>query len=214
MNTTHYLMPERNVPVDTARHGYELFRRAIVEHDDEAWARIAARYRPLMIAWTARCPAVHAAAESYEDLADHAFARAWSALSSERFAEFPSLAALLAYLRACVTATVIDAARASAVYDRAFQPSGDAGEDTEYAVIARLEREELWRMVMSLTTSEAERVVLRERFLYDYPPRIVQARYPALFSDVTVVYTAIRNLCDRLRRHKEFARMYRGHFIG
>lgn len=193
---------------------YEVFRRAIVEHDDEAWAAIAERYRPLMIAWAARCPAAHAAAESYEDLADHAFARAWSALTAERFAEFPSLAALLAYLRACVTATVIDAARASAVYDRAFQRSGDATEHTEYAVIARLEREELWRLVMSLTTTEAERVVLHERFVYGYPPRIILARHPALFSDATAVYTVIRNLCDRLRRHKELARIYTEQLAG
>jgi len=89
--------------------GYELFRRAIVEHEDEAWTAIAARYRSLMIAWAARCPALHTAEECCEDLADQAFARAWRALTPERFARFPSLAALLAYLRTCVTATVVDA---------------------------------------------------------------------------------------------------------
>ena len=46
--------------------------------------------------------------ESYEDLADHALARAWIALSPARFANFPSLGAVLAYLRACVTAAVVD----------------------------------------------------------------------------------------------------------
>jgi hypothetical protein len=90
----------------------------------------------------------------------------------------------------------------------AFQHTDDADKQTEYAVIARLEREELWQLVMSLTTTEAERVVLRERFVYGLPRRVVQARHPALFSDVTVVDTAIGNLCDRLRRHKEFARIY------
>ena len=93
-------------------NGYELFRRAIVERKDESWAAVAARYRPLMITWAARCPVVHAEGECCEDLADQAFARGWRALTPEGFARFPSLAALLAYLRACVTATTIDAARA------------------------------------------------------------------------------------------------------
>jgi DNA-directed RNA polymerase specialized sigma24 family protein len=194
--------------------GYELFRRAIVEHEDEAWAAIAARYRSLMIAWAARCPAVHAAGECCEDLADQALARAWMALTPERFARFPSLAALLAYLRACVTATVIDAARSRSAYDRTFQHIDDANGHTEYAAFARLEREELWQLVMSLTTTEAERVALRERFVYGHPPRVIQARHPALFSDVTVVYTTIRNLCERLRRHKEIARIYAERLVG
>jgi len=61
---------------------------------------------------------------------------------------------------------------------------------------------------MSLTTTEAEWVALREQFVYGHPPRLIQARHPALFSDVTMVYTTIRNLCDRLRRHKQLARIY------
>ena len=91
--------------------GYELFRRAIVERDEQAWIESAARYRPLLAAWASRCSASAALTESYDDLADQAFARAWSALSPERFASFPTLAALLAYMRACVSTTVIDHAR-------------------------------------------------------------------------------------------------------
>ena len=60
---------------------------------------------------TRRSSASAVLTESYDDLADQAFTRAWSALSPERFASFPTLAALLAYMRACVTTTVIDHAR-------------------------------------------------------------------------------------------------------
>jgi DNA-directed RNA polymerase specialized sigma24 family protein len=82
---------------------YELFRRAIVERDVDAWAAIAGRYRQLLISWVVRCPGADHLGESYEDLADEALARAWRALSPEHFAAFPSLAALLAYLRRCVS---------------------------------------------------------------------------------------------------------------
>src|SRR3954453_24204650 len=90
---------------------YELFRRAIVERDERAWIESATRYRPLLAAWASRCSASAALTERYDDLADQAFARAWSALSPERFAGFRTLAAVLAYMRPCVTPAVIDHAR-------------------------------------------------------------------------------------------------------
>ena len=59
---------------------YELFRRAIVERDEQAWIDSALRYRPLLAAGASRCSASAALTESYDDLAVQAFARAWSAL--------------------------------------------------------------------------------------------------------------------------------------
>src|SRR6187551_3270017 len=93
----------------TEAAGYELFRRAIVERDDQAWAAIYTHYRLLMISWARHASARTSAVGQYEDIADRALARAWSALSAGQFTQFPSLAALLGYLRACVGAAVIDA---------------------------------------------------------------------------------------------------------
>jgi hypothetical protein len=192
--------------------GYELFRRAVVERDADAWAAIAARYRHLLIAWAARCQAVEAAREPVENLADEALARACTALAPERFAAFPSLAALLGYLRTCVVATVIDAARSRAAYERVFQyRQRDDGALPEQIVLERFRRAELWQLVASQATTEAERVALYERFVLDLRPRSIQARHPALFSDVMVVYTVIRNVCARLRRHKGLRQLYAEH---
>src|SRR5262245_63062818 len=98
--------------VEEEQEGYELFRRAIVLRDADAWSAIYLRYRPLLIAWVCRCDSYAHSNEPAGDIADQAFTRAWSALTPERFAEFPSLARLLSYLRACVTTTVIDDALA------------------------------------------------------------------------------------------------------
>lgn len=188
---------------------YELFRRAVVERDTDAWAMIAARYRGLLISWATRCRARLAARELSDDLADRALARAWVALQPERFASFPNTAALLGYLRSCVTATVIDAARAQAAYERAMYPvERDPVPTPEQVALARLGRDELWRLVHQLVASEAERIALVERFVLDLPPRDIQARHPALFADVTVVYASIRNLCERLRRNQDLRRYY------
>ena len=191
---------------------YELFRRAIIERDSDAWAMITTHYRRLMIMWAARCPAAQAGGEYCQDLADQALARAWAALSPEHFAAFPNLAALLAYLRTCVVTTAIDAIRSQARYDRAFEHAGDHfGTTPEQLVLERLHSSELWQLVTSQITSEAERVALHERFVLDLPPRIIQSRHPVLFADVKVVYAAIRNLCQRLQRHKDIRQLYGDH---
>jgi hypothetical protein len=197
--------------VEVQADGYELFRRAVVAGDEDAWQAIVERYRPLLISWAARCEAAQAAGESYENLADEGLARAWRALSPERFAGFPSLATLLGYLRACVNATVIDAARARASYDRlAQQARFDGAVTPEQVVLEQLGGDELWQLILDIVESEAERIILVERFVLDLPPRTIQARHPALFSDMEKIYLAIRNLRDRLRRHKGLSQRYAG----
>ena len=188
---------------------YELFRRAVVERDRFAWAILAEHYRSLMIAWARRCQAARAVNESCEDLADRAFARAWAALTPERFVDFPSTAALLAYLRTCVTATAIDAARAQATYDRTASLLAASETPTpEQVALEQLDRDELWHLLSQLVSSEVERVVLVERFVFDLPPRAIQSRHPALFPDVTLVYASLRNLRERLRRNADLQQLY------
>jgi hypothetical protein len=184
------------------QQGYELFRRAIVERDEHAWAAIYACYRPLLVAWAYRCGTKLRLGECQHDLADQALARAWAALTPERFANFPTLARLLGYLRSCVTTTVIDCARARA-------PSGatlldlyiDAGPAPEQTVLADLDRAVIWRAVLEVASNLAERVILIESFAYGLPPREIQARHPQLFAQVAEVYSAKRNLCARLQRN-------------
>ncbi len=171
---------------------YELFRRAVVERSRDAWAVIAERYRPLLITWVRRCEIAAATGELYEDLADEGLARAWRALSPERFSGFPSLAALLGYLRTCVTSTVIDVARAGLVQQRAAQQiDRDAEAPLDEYVINQLGQAELWQLVSGLVETEAEQVVLVERFVYDLPPRVIQDRHPLLFPDIMKIYSAI-----------------------
>jgi DNA-directed RNA polymerase specialized sigma24 family protein len=195
--------------VHSQKESYELFRRAIVERDEQAWADSAARYRPLLAAWVSRCSASAAVAESYDDLADQAFARAWSALSPERFASFPTLAALLAYLRACVTTTVIDYARSELSRERVEQSiQAEEVATPEQVLMAQFQRQEVWRLAEGAAVNEQERVVLRETFLYDLPPRAILRRHPDLFADAHAIYTTKRNLFDRLQRSTELRQMY------
>jgi DNA-directed RNA polymerase specialized sigma24 family protein len=193
----------------TLQDGYTLFRRAIVEHDEDAWAEIVVRYRRLLIGWAGQCSARVRIAEEGDDIADQAFARAWRALSSAQFATFPNLAALLAYLRTCVAAVVIDLNRSQSVYERAQQCVVlDAVATPEEIIIEQWLHEELWRCVESVVATPQERTVLTESFVYDLPPRAIYARHPALFTDVAEVYNVKRNLLGRLQRNPMIQELY------
>jgi DNA-directed RNA polymerase specialized sigma24 family protein len=144
-----------------------------------------ARYRALLVSWAKRCAASAAIIEPTDDIADQAFSRAWAALSPMRFDQFPTLGAVLAYLRSCVASAVIDCARSQHSAERLAQViEQDAVATPEQTALTRCDRQELWATVGNLIHSEQERVVLLESFVYGQPPRAILARYPGLFANV------------------------------
>jgi DNA-directed RNA polymerase specialized sigma24 family protein len=197
------------VPLESVG-GYELFRHAIVERSEDAWAEIYMRYRPMLVGWVVHQATYNGNTQQAADIADEAFARAWRALTSERFAAFPTIAALLAYLRACVLSTLIDQQRAQVSHDRIARlvQSADLVAAPEQIVEATFDRETLWRTVASLLMTPAERTVLLGSFVLNLPPRTIQAQHPELFPNVAAVYNTKRNLLARLQRSPELQRLH------
>jgi hypothetical protein len=188
---------------------YETFRRAIFVRDADAWAELAARFRPLMIAWANRARADMAIDELSEHLADQAFSRAWAALKPEQFAAFPNAPALIAYLRSCVGATVVDCARAQASRTRAMQKiAADDVLTPEQIVTTQQEYSDLWHLIYCLVETEQDRIILIESFVYDLPPRDILERHMDVFADIVDVYRVKRNLFNRLQRNVALRRMY------
>jgi hypothetical protein len=201
-------------PQLTDREGYELFRSAIVDRSGDAWAAIYAYYRPVILGWSRQYCAKSSSVESAEDIADRALSRAWSALTAEQFAHFNSLAALMAYLRTCVAAAVIDNSRAMATRERAYQRLEVRAVMTpEQQVLQNNARLALWQQVLKIITADLERVVLKETFVLALPPRKIFARHPDLFEDVELVYALKRNLINRLVRSRELRQLYEDLFI-
>jgi DNA-directed RNA polymerase specialized sigma24 family protein len=185
---------------DINHTGYTLFRQAIEDRNAEAWTAICAHYRPLLLHWVNQCPASSWIDESSMDLADQALARAWAALTPACFGRFANLAALLAYLRTCVTAVIIDHARAQTTRTRIRQKLHSTPVATaEQIVMHQAEKSELWRLVSRVVATTQERTILYECFVLDLPPRLILTRHPELFATITAVYSAKRNLLERLR---------------
>lgn len=190
--------------------GYNLFCRAIMQRDAEAWYAIVTRYRSLLMSWAASCSSKLWINERHDDIADQALTRAWLALTPERFAGFASLPALLAYLHTCVTATVIDHARAQAARQRTMQQIEVGMVATpEQIVLGQLEREQLWQLIANCVTAEPEYTFLVERFVLELPPRVILARHPELFADIDALYAIRRNLLLRLQRMSELQWLYK-----
>lgn len=190
----------------TAIGGFDLFHRAIVQSDADAWGALHARYRPLLCSWARRNLLYEVSQTRCEDIADEAFERAWLALTPERFQSFENLPALMAYLRACVASTVIDSARKQQLYGALSDSLVEiSSAPFEAPLIERLDRSKLWEIVGALLKSDLERLVVHERFVLDLLPRQIQARHPDLFPNVNLVYATQRNVCDRLRHHPALA---------
>jgi DNA-directed RNA polymerase specialized sigma24 family protein len=187
--------------------GFELFQHAIMDHDTHAWAQIHQRYRVLLIAWARQSSVANLVAEQFEDIADQALARAWAALTPARFAQFPSLPAVLGYLRNCVATVLIDMARAQATRDRTAQRVEIQSPATpEQVVLDGINNTELWQLVTGLIETPQETIIIRENIVLGLPPRVILARHFELFSTISEVYTAKRNLIGRLQRNMEIQR--------
>ena len=188
---------------------YELFRRAIVDQDAEAWASVYERFRRLLIVWADRSSACSQFGLDSAEIADQAFTRAWMALTPERFANFPTLPRLLSYLRACVATTVIDRIRQQTLYAPEIPDLyADTSTGPEQSVLDGLERAALWDVVLAAAATQSERVVLVESYRYGLPPRAIYVRHPDLFASVVAVYSTKRNLLSRLQHNHELCQLY------
>lgn len=181
------------------RYSLELFRRAIVERDEAAWAAVYDQYADIMRKWLGAAPG-----EAAEDI-PAAFARFWQAVDAGKFAGFGSLSAVLQYLKMCSHTARLDriramrpAAKDSSLDDAAYSVS--SGEDVEASTVERLDGEALWKAVQAVLPDERERTVVQLSYLAGLTPRDICARYAHEFPDVNEVYRLKRNALERLGR--------------
>lgn len=189
---------ERHLPC-CDYYALELFRRAIVARDDEAWAAIYAQYAGLVRHWL-RSP--HGAGD---ELVIAAFERFWRALTAPKFAQFHSLAALLQYLKLCAQAARLDDDRRARRQGRE-EPLDDACEalpapaDVEADVMRQLDATAVWQVIRETIPQERARTVLYLSYVVGLSPRQICANYPAQYPDVAEVYTLKSRALLQLRR--------------
>jgi DNA-directed RNA polymerase specialized sigma24 family protein len=194
----------RHDQTTTDAFAMELFRRAICERDELAWEAVYVQYHGMVRTWLCRHPAWPSFGGDLEDWASLAFERFWAAVTPDRFASFPTLAALLRYLKLCTHSVLLDELRAqhrrqtTPISERIVDASVENAEDT---VTESGASEALWAAIEAEVKDEAERLVAYLGLVCELKPQEIHARYPEQFASVTQVYTVKRNLLDRLRRN-------------
>jgi hypothetical protein len=187
---------------------FELFERAIVNREDEAWASIVAQYRGIVLSYVAQHSIAATLREPDDYWVNRAFQRFWSAVGPSRFAQFPDLAALLKYLKLCVHSVLMDEVRARRAgvltsLEELAESAAPAPDSAERSVVGKLAGAQLWEAVAKELHDEAERVVAYLSFASDLKPGEIFGRHPRLYADVDDVYRIKRNVVERLRRSPE-----------
>lgn len=190
----------RNLPYDP-RYCLELFRRAIAEDNQAAWEAIYAQYRDLIRHWVGN-------PYNAEDLIQETLARFSTSITPERLSDFPTLGALLQFLKVTAKNLVITRRRREERERRGLdlwltkmkrRKSPDL--DT------RLYREKLVADVRSRLRDPDEELVFTLTFEFDLAPREIAARYPERFSAAEDVYRVKERFLRRLRRDPRLQRL-------
>jgi DNA-directed RNA polymerase specialized sigma24 family protein len=195
----------RGVPY-TERYGLELFHRALMQSDQEAWAWAQHCFGGIVHGWVRRHPHRAAACrlESEENYVAQAFERFWQATVYNQRLEFRTLAAALQYLRASVHGAILDTLR---MYQRPGEVSlpepGAAGEPSMEDVTCD---SELWDILKGLFANPREQRLAYLLFYCGLKPReIVQFCSPE-WSSVQEIYALRRIIMERVLRHIDFLR--------
>lgn len=189
------------------RYCLEIFRRAIVEGDNEAWVALQEQFRDNVLYWL-RCHAKRHEAlqiETEQSYLDDTFLRLWQ-WGRDRKHEFRSLAGALKFLHLCLNSSVIDHLRRYARKERIqLQEEGLASLSLQEEEEA-YDRGALWKTIRMILTNQRELRVVFLVYHQGLKPREIIKHCPNEFTDVQEVHRLLRYALGRLRRHAEILR--------
>jgi hypothetical protein len=190
------------------RYCFELFRRAIREHDQHAWETICLQYQPLVAGWVKQHSTFESGGEEVQYFVNGAFAKIAVTLTPDKFGGFLDIGSLLRYLKMCVHSVIVDYNRLAE--QECLAPLEDASEEgtpdlsPEEQTMDRSNRQAFWDLVNARLNDEKERAAIYGSFVLALKPRELQGLFPNRFSDVDEIYCVKQNVIARLRRDPEF----------
>jgi RNA polymerase sigma factor (sigma-70 family) len=199
------------------RYCLELFRRAIVKRDDDAWSCLYQQYAPLVLTWVTQhqSAAPVLGQDGSGPLVNAAFAKFSQALTPAKMANFDSLAAVLKYLKMCVHSVVADEVRSrqSRQYEETLEliEHEPASDDPADDVVSNISAQSLWQVIQEELNGEDERVLIYLAYIQGMKPGEISSQHRRLFPTVDDVYRIKRNVLERLRRNRRLQTMFRQH---
>jgi hypothetical protein len=175
----------------------EIFRRAMLQEDSDAWTVLMERFHGIVLSWVRRHPHREAARgiDSEENYVALTFARFWMVTVRNKSLEFNTLAGALVFLRACVNSVIIDTLRG--------QKELPIPENYERVAPEPDESYQRWEVIKGFIPNERERRLAYYLYYCGLKPRQIVERCPQEFSDVHEIFRLTRNIIDRLKRNKD-----------
>jgi len=188
------------------RSSVELFRRATVEDDQEAWTWVQHCFGGLVRGWLRRHPNRVAACrlESDEYYVALAFERFWQATTLKHRLEFTRLAAALRYLRASLQGAILDTLRRYARPREVSWPG--PGEPGEPQLEDSSERSDVWEVLQEMLSNPREQRIAYLLFHCGLKPREIVQYCPQEWSSIGEIYGLRRTIMERLLRNADHLR--------
>src|SRR5579884_2617914 len=189
--------------VSNDRYCLELFRRAIVKRDEDAWASIYQHQSAApMLGQDGSGPLVNAA-----------FAKFSQALTPAKMDNFDSLAAVLKYLKMCVHSVIADEVRSRQArqYEETLETieQEPASDDPADDVVSNISAQGLWQVIQEELNGEDERMLIYLAYVQGMKPSEISSQHRRLFPSVEDVYRIKRNVLERLRRNRRLQALFK-----
>ena len=201
------------------RYCLELFRRAIIQRDQDAWACIYQQYAPLVLTWVNQHQSASAllGQDGGAPLVNAAFAKFAQALTPVKMGNFDSLASVLKYLKMCVHSVIADEVRArqNRQYEETLEAieHEPAADDPAEDVVSNISAQSLWQIIQEELNGEDERLLIYLAYVHGMKPGEICLQHRRFFPAVEDVYRVKRNVLERLRRNRRLQALFlQNHF--
>jgi hypothetical protein len=186
-----------------ARYCYELLRRALADGVAEAFTHVCQIYQPQVLSWVHRHAGFERSGESADYFANSALTQFYFALRGSKFERVPSLAQVLAYLKACVHSAVAQYLRDQ---QKAEWVPLDEATATPAEPDLRLDAAELWAHLCRVLPDERDQRLAQAVFVQGLKPREIVQLHPGLWRDEREISVDLYRIRRRLRRDPELRR--------
>ena len=193
------------------RYCLELFRRAVVEHTDQAWSLLQECFSETVRSWIRSHPNRDVALlhDSEENFIAQTFSRFWYAMHYQHV-EFSTLCAALRYLRATLNGILIDTVRLHLRLQSREVSLPEPNSSKEPVAEEPVESENIWKSIESLLSGDREKRIMYLLYCCGLKPREIVIRCSKEFDDVKEIYRLNHNIVERLRRNKDQLRYILG----
>lgn len=194
-----------NKKSNDSRYCLELFRRAIIRRDEDAWGAIYVQYQPQVERWVYRHTSFPLINQDAQDVTMQALERFLKYFTAEKLGEAKSLPAILNYLQMCVNGVILDYWRK--MHRAQFEPieviqqqrNLDPGPSIENIIEAK----DLWQLVQNRLKDEKERTFVDASIRLGYKPSQIMEEFPNIFKEISEIYQCAANLWARFKRDPE-----------